>query len=48
MPPAAVWNKFNACNSEGSMLYFTLYPDSEEICSDIFTYSNKFLLTCDF
>lgn len=25
------------CNTEGSVLYFTLHPDSEEICSDIFT-----------
>lgn len=24
-------------NTEGSMLYFILYLDSEEICSDIFT-----------
>lgn len=28
------------CNTEGSMLCFTLYPDSEEI--------SKLLLTCDF
>lgn len=36
------------CNTEGSGLHFTLHPNSEQICSGIFTKSNSFLLTHDF